>query len=114
MEILHDGLIKLNPGCRIPNLPEKSIWCNLYLNNDNALEKRKNQIENYLTFIMNHKFLKNNSVFKIFLTEEMDNYKNFLTQNKKGIDSNIILSYLKTLKKNYLPRSINKILNPSK
>ena len=114
MEILHDGLLKLNPGCRIPNLPEKSIWCNLYLNNDNALEKRKNQIENYLHLIMNHKFLHNNSIFKIFLSDEMENYKNYLSRNKKGIDTNNLLKYLKTLKKNYLPKSINKILTPTK
>ncbi len=116
MEILHDGLLKLNPGCRIPNLPEKSIWCNLYLNNDNALEKRKNLIENYLQYIMNHKFLKNNSVFKIFLSEEMENYKSFLNKNKKENDTNtnILFNYLKTLKKNYLPQSINKIFKPLK
>jgi len=114
LEILHDGLIKLNPGCRIPNLPEKSIWCNLYLNNDNALEKRKKQIENYLQLIMNHKFLKNNSVFKIFISDEMENYKNFLNQNKKENDTNNLLRYLKTMKKNYLPKSISKIFKSSK
>ena len=86
----------------------------MYINNENALEKRKIQIENYLQSIMNHKFLKNNSVFKIFLSEEMENYKIFLSKNKKGIDANNLFRYLKSLEKNYLPKSINKILNPSK
>jgi len=113
-EILHEGLLKFNPGSRIYSLPEKSIWCNLYINNDNALEKRKAQIAEYLKYILNHKFLKHNPIFQIFLTEELENYKSYISSHKKGIDSRKIYEFLKTLKKNYLPKSINKILTPLK
>ena len=109
---MHDGLLKINPGSRIPDLPKKSIWCNIYINNDNALENRKNQIAEYLKYILNHKFLKNNPIFQLFLTEELENYKNYLTKNKKGIDSKKLIDFLKTVKKNYLPKSIDKIFTP--
>lgn len=111
-EILHDGLVKINPGSRIPKLPEKSIWCNIYINNDNALEKRKNQIGDYLKYILLHKFLKNNPIFQIFLSDELEEYKNYFSRNKKGIDTKKIIEFLKSVKKNYLPKSINKIFSP--
>lgn len=99
--------MKINPGSRIPNLPNKSIWCNIYINNDNALEKRKNQIAEYLKYILNHKFLKQNPIFQIFLSEELEKYKNYIIKNKKGIDTQKLIEFVKTVKKNYLPKSIN-------
>jgi hypothetical protein len=68
-------LIKFNPGCRIPPIPEKSIWCNFYVNNDYSLEKRKKQIEDYLNYINNHRYLNQNPIFLIFLSDDFERYK---------------------------------------
>jgi hypothetical protein len=76
------------------------------------LEKRKNQISDYLKYILNHKFLKNNPIFQIFLSEELEQYKNYFSKNKKTVDTKKIMEFLKSVKKNYLPKSINKILTP--
>lgn len=102
----------MNPGSRIPNLPEKSVWCNIYINNDNALEKRKYQIGEYLKYILNHKFLKYNQIFQIFLSEELQKYKNYISKNKKQIDTKILLEFFRKVKKNYFPKSFNKIFTP--
>jgi len=93
-------------------LPKKSIWCNIYINNDNNLEKRKNQIGEYLKYILNHNFLKNNPIFQIFLTDELEKYKNYLIKNKNGFETKNLFEFLKTVKKNYLPKSINNIFSP--
>lgn len=75
IEWLHDGLLKYNPGSRIPNLPEKNIWANLSVNNDQILEKRRKHIEEYLNYISNHKFLNLNPNFEIFISENYDKSK---------------------------------------
>lgn len=76
LEILHEGLIKYNPGCRIVPIPEKSLWCNLYVNNDTQINKRKKQIEEYLNYINYHKYLCKNPIFRIFLSDDFERYKN--------------------------------------
>jgi hypothetical protein len=75
LEILHDGLVKFSAGCKIPTLPEKSIWCNLYVQNASALGKRKRSIEEYLTKVYNHKNLSKNPVYQIFISDNFDNFK---------------------------------------
>ncbi len=75
IEILHEGLIRFNPGCRIAPMPEKSIWCNLYVNNDYSLEKRKKSIEEYLNYINSHYYLRHNPIFNIFLSDDFERYK---------------------------------------
>jgi hypothetical protein len=91
---LHEGLIKYNPGCRLPNMPEKSIWCNLYINNDSKLDKRKSQIENYLQYITNHKHLQINPVFRLFISDQFEKYKESSNKESK-IQKHI--EYIKSL-----------------
>ena len=103
LEILNDGLIRYNPGCRIPPLPEKSVWCNLYVNNDSHLGKRKRQIEEYLNYIHLHKYLSQNQIYLIFLSDDFEQYKN--DYNKKNtfydkIYSIKIKTYIPNLFKN--------------
>ena len=69
IEWLHKGLIKENPGCKILPLPEKSMWCNLNLNNNQELEKRQQSIETYLNYVGNHKYLSRNSYFRQFISQ---------------------------------------------
>jgi len=76
IEWLHEGLIKHNPGCRILNLPEKSFWANLNVNNVQLLEKRKKQIEEYLNYINNHKYLSINPNYLLFLSDDFERNKN--------------------------------------
>ncbi len=76
IEWLHEGLIKHNPGCRILNLPEKSFWANLNVNNIQLLEKRRKQIEEYLNYINSHNYLSINPYYLLFLSEEFDKNKN--------------------------------------
>lgn len=72
IEWLHDGLLKYNPGCRIPPLPEKNIWCNLNVNNNSMLEKRRKHIEEYLNYINSHKYLSQNPHYVTFLIEDFE------------------------------------------
>ena len=66
LEILYDGLIKYNPGCLIPELPEKIFWMNVSTgSNKNLLDKRKTKIEKYLNYINKHYYLSKNPVFQI-------------------------------------------------
>ena len=75
IEWLHEGLLKYNPGCRVIPLPEKSVWCNLNVNNNQLLEKRRMLIEEYLNYINKHKYLSENSFFKSFISEDFDKSK---------------------------------------
>ena len=85
IEWLHDGLLAFNPGCRIPNMPEKSIWCNIGVNNNVMLDKRKKLIENYLSYINSHKFLKFNTMYQIFISDDFEKIKkNEYSDNKKS------------------------------
>jgi hypothetical protein len=103
IEWLHEGLLKFNPGCRIMNLPEKSFWANLNFNNTQLIEKRKNQIEDYLNYIYKHNYLSLNPNFQIFISEDFEKIKN---ENIKTIStyekfvniSNIIPSVFKSQK----------------
>ena len=94
--MLHEGLIKYNPGSRIPQIPEKSIWCNTCVNIDQLLDKRKKQIEEYLNYINNHKYLNKNPIFLIFLSEDFEKYKNDQIK-KEGIIEKINFSNLKLI-----------------
>lgn len=76
IEWLHEGLLKYNPGCRIPSLPEKNIWTNLNVNNEHILEKRRKLIEEYLDYINSHKYLSINPNFVSFLSDGFDKNRN--------------------------------------
>ena len=83
LEILYDGLIKYNPGCLIPELPEKIFWMNVSTgSNKNLLDKRKTKIEKYLNYINKHYYLSKNPVFLIFLSDDFERYKNDLKDGK--------------------------------
>ena len=94
MEILHDGLIKYNPGCKIPTIPEKSIWCNFYVQNYAALGKRKRSIEEYLSYVHNHKHLSQNPIYLIFISDNFDNFKSEQIKKFSWMDK---LVYVKDL-----------------
>ena len=105
IEWLHKGLIKENPGCKILPLPEKSMWCNLNLNNNQELEKRQQSIETYLNYVGKHKYLFNNSYFRQFtdqnyslskMKEEDNSYTNNERNKPKGIMGKVygLASYL--------------------
>lgn len=74
-EWLLNGLIELNPGCRIPNLPEKNLWLNLNISNNNMLEERKKKFGDFLKHISQHKFLKENKYFKTFISSNYERVK---------------------------------------
>lgn len=107
IEWLHEGLIKYNPGCRIPQLPEKSIWCNLNVNNNQVLEKRRMQIENYLNYINKHKYLSQNTYYKLFISNDFDKSK--LENNNKQSSFYDKITGLK----DYLPDVFNKQIKMS-
>ena len=105
IEWLHKGLIKENPGCKILPLPEKSMWCNLNLNNKQELEKRQQSIETYLNYVGKHQYLFKNSYFLRFISqnyslskmkEEDNSYTNNESNKPKGIMGKVygLASYL--------------------
>ncbi len=76
IEWLHEGLVKFNPGCRIPIIPEKNMWANLNVNNDQLLEKRRKLIEEYLNYINRHIFLSINQNYLVFLSDDFEKNRN--------------------------------------
>jgi hypothetical protein len=71
IESLYELLIKLNPGCRIPKLPEKSVWLNLAVNSENEVKKRQNEIEDFLNYVSQHKYLSQNPYFLEFISNNL-------------------------------------------
>lgn len=100
IEWLHEGLIKYNPGSRIPKLPEKSLWCNLSVNNKLELEKRKQQIEAYLNCINGHKYLSLNPCYLNFISKEFNSTK-IKEEKQSGLFSMVygLTSYIPYLNK---------------
>jgi hypothetical protein len=102
IEWLHEGLLKYNPGCRIPILPEKNLWANINVNNSQLLEKRRKHIEEYLNYINNHKYLRLNPNFQIFISNDFEKNKNEISHKgfleKFSNISSIIPTMLKTHK----------------
>ena len=94
-EWLHSVLIESNPGCRIPTLPEKTIWTNLGVNNDSFLDRRKKDLETYLNYINRHKYLCRNAYFQEFLSDNFDKYRKAEIQNNKKISLMEIVTTIK-------------------
>ena len=69
-EWLHKGLLTYNPGCRIPDLPEKSVWTNVAVDSSQILEKRKRELEDLLKYVNDHPHLRMNPNFIIFLSNQ--------------------------------------------
>jgi hypothetical protein len=88
MEWLHLELIKFNPGCRIPDLPEKSAKFNSPFINENDLNSRKKSIQDHLNYIANHKYLSKNPAFEKFFSQdfERNNSGKGLTSLISGVD----------------------------
>ena len=84
-EWLHKELLDKNPGCKIIDIPEKNVWCNLKVNNNESLEIRRKQIENYLNYINKHLYLMKNISFKEFLSYNYNSENN----PKKSILDNL-------------------------
>ncbi len=87
IESLYELLIKLNPGCRIPKLPEKSVWLNLAVNSENEVKKRQNEIEDFLNYVSQHKYLSQNPYYLEFISSNLSDsssLKNSIEDKKKS------------------------------
>jgi hypothetical protein len=94
IESLYELLIKLNPGCRIPKLPEKSVWLNLAVNSENEVKKRQNEIEDFLNYVSQHKYLSQNPTFLKFISNDLTDSSSLKNNNddkktNKGIFSKV-------------------------
>jgi hypothetical protein len=67
IEWLNKNIIRYSKGCRLPKLPEKTLWVNISIHKDNIVKTRKLQIQEYLDFIINHKYLSLNPYFEKFI-----------------------------------------------
>lgn len=85
IEWLHNILLETNPGCRVPSLPEKTIWTNLGVNNDTFLDKRKKDVEVYLNYINSHKYLSKNPYYQEFISDLFDKSRKAEIQNTKKL-----------------------------
>lgn len=89
IEWLHSNLIKTAAGCKILSLPEKNLLIN-YRKNDSLIKDRRDQIELYLNYVNNHKFLSQNKFFKVFFDNE------YFEKQKEEIQSK--RSYIQSIK----------------
>ena len=105
IEWLDINLKRLKAGCRIPKMPEKtydSIKFNVGFNSKDELQKRKDEISNYLKFICQHKYLSESDCFREFLS------KNFSKDNKNYfVDETKIEKLLKEIENSKKNNIIN-------
>ena len=105
IEWLDINLKRLAAGCRIPKMPEKtydSIKFNVGFNSKDELQKRKDEISNYLKFICQHKYLSESDCFREFLS------KNFSKDNKNYfVDETKIEKLLKEIENSKKNNIIN-------
>ena len=82
---LYKTLKLKSPGCRIPDIPDKSIWLKINYGNQNQMKERQEGIMEFLNHLVEHKILrKNKYVIKFFSSNEKDfSYKGNLI-NRKG------------------------------
>lgn len=99
IEWLHQGLLEYNPGCLIPKLPEKNFWANIYVDTSEFLNKRMKEIDVYLSYINNHKYLKKNPRYIAFLSEEFEKIK---IETQKATTMTLIYDKLKKYIPNFL------------
>ena len=85
---LYKTLILKAPGCRIPNIPSKSIWLKINYGNEKEVKERQEGIMVFLNHLIEHKILrKNKYVIKFFSPEEnFFTYQNNLKSEKENID----------------------------
>jgi hypothetical protein len=85
---LYKTLILKAPGCRIPNIPSKSIWLKINYGNEKEVKERQEGVMVFLNHLIEHKILrKNKYVIKFFSPEEnFFTYQNNLKSEKENID----------------------------
>ena len=85
---LYKTLLLKAPGCRIPNIPTKSIWLKINYGNEKEVKERQEGIMVFLNHLIEHKILrKNKYVIKFFSPEEnFFTYQNNLKSEKENID----------------------------
>ena len=85
---LYKTLLLKAPGCRIPNIPSKSIWLKINYGNEKEVKERQEGIMVFLNHLIEHKILrKNKYVIKFFSPEEnFFTYQNNLKSEKENID----------------------------
>ena len=68
---LYKTLLLKTPGCRIPNIPSKTIWLKINYGNEKEIKERKEGMLEFLNHIIEHKILrKNKYVIKFFSPKE--------------------------------------------
>ena len=84
---LYKTLLLKSPGCRIPDIPNKSIWLKINYGNESQVKERQEGIMEFLNHLVQHKILrKNKYVIKFFSPNENSfSYTNNLL-SKKGSD----------------------------
>ena len=85
---LYKTLLLKAPGCRIPNIPTKSIWLKINYGNEKEVKERQEGVMVFLNHLIEHKILrKNKYVIKFFSPEEnFFTYQNNLKSEKENID----------------------------
>jgi hypothetical protein len=85
---LYKTLLLKAPGCRIPNIPSKSIWLKINYGNEKEVRERQEGIMEFLNHIIQHKILrKNKYVIKFFSPEENSfTFQNNLKSEKENND----------------------------
>ena len=85
---LYKTLLLKAPGCRIPNIPSKSIWLKINYGNEKEVKERQEGIMEFLNHIIQHKILrKNKYVIKFFSPEENSfTFQNNLKSEKENND----------------------------
>ena len=98
---LYKTLILKAPGCRIPNIPSKSIWLKINYGNEKEVKERQEGIMTFLNHIIEHKILrKNKYVIKFFSPGE--NTFSFQNNLKTEKDSNDKEDYDDTFESNIM------------
>jgi hypothetical protein len=101
------GLIETNPGCRIPSLPEKSLWLNLNISSKDMLVERKKKFEEFLRYISKHEYLKKNIHFLNFIMPKFERTKvdtqKYLLDKLSNLSS-YIPNVFNQNKVNYIPK----------
>ena len=82
---LYKTLLLKSPGCRIPDIPNKSIWLKINYGNESQVKERQEGIMEFLNHLVQHKILrKNKYVIKFFSPNEKSfSYTNNLLSKQK-------------------------------
>ena len=85
---LYKTLLLKSPGCRIPDIPNKSIWLKINYGNEGQVKERQEGIMEFLNHLVQHKILrKNKYVIKFFSPSEKSfSYTNNLLSKKGNED----------------------------